>query len=229
MKLKRFIVLCLLLATRYALAAGGMTEVTYMDQEAEGGGYVTRYLVTPRFLRMDYGRDRDDYVLYDRSEKRAYNINHERREVLVFEPGPLRVEPPKDWRIKEDILDDQNAEKKVEIIVNGTVCTRLTASERFLPEVTQALMEFQETMVATQAATYLATPPEERDPCDLARFVLAPRRWFKYGLSLDELDSNGFSRRLLNYQTDIALRPAIFGIPAGYRQINLKQMRGEAR
>ncbi len=229
MKLKGFIVLCLLLAARYALAASGMTEVTYMDQEAEGGGYVTRYLVTPRFLRMDYGRDRDDYVLYDRSEKRAYSINNGRREVMVFEPGPLHLDPPKEWNIKEDVLNERNAEKRVDIIVNGTVCSRLTASARFLPEVAQALMEFQETMAATQAATYLATPPEERDPCDLARLVLEPRRWFKYGLSLDELDNNGFSRRLLNYQADIALRPAIFDIPAGYRQLNLQQIRGESR
>ena len=227
--MKKWLFMMLLFVAGRALAAGGMTEVTYMDQEATGGGYVTRYLVTDRFLRMDYGRDRDDYVLFDRNAKRAYNINNERREVLIFEPGPLHVEPPKDWNIKEDILDDQNAEKKVDIIVNGTVCSRLTASQRFLPGVAQALMEFQETMAATQAATYLATPPEERDPCDLARLVLAPRRWFKYGLSVDELDNNGFSRRLLNYQADGAVRPKLFEVPAGYRQINFKEMRGEAR
>ena len=227
--MKNLLFMMLLFAAGRVLAAGGMTEVTYMDQEASGGGYVTRYLVTDRFLRMDYGRDRDDYVLFDRNEKRVYNINNERREVLIFEPGPLHVEPPKEWNIKEDILDDRSAEKRVDIIVNGTVCSRLTASQRFLPEVAQALMAFQETMAATQAATYLATPPEERDSCDLARLVLAPRRWFKYGLSVDELDNNGFSRRLLNYQADSAVRPKLFEVPTGYRQINFKEMRGEAR
>jgi hypothetical protein len=227
--MKKLLCMMLLFAAGRALAAGGMTEVTYMDQEATSGGYVTRYLVTDRFLRMDYGRDREDFVVFDRREKRVYNVVHDRRQVLVFAPGPVTMEPPKEWKIKDDILDDRNAQKRVDLIVNGVVCSRLTASERFLPEVAQALMEFQETMAATHAATYLATPPEQRDTCDLARLVLEPRRWFKYGLALDELRNDGFSRRLLNYQADIAVRPKVFEVPADYRQISAKEMRGEAQ
>lgn len=225
--MKKLLCMILLFAAGRALAAGGMTEVTYMDQEGAGGGYVSRYLVTDRFLRMDYGRDREDFVVYDRREKRVYNVNHDRRQVLVFAPGPVTVEPPKDWKIKEDILDDRNAQKRFDLIVNGVVCSRINASERFLPDVAQALMEFQDVMAATHAATYLATPPEQRNVCDLARLVLEPRRWFKYGLALDELRDDGFSRRLLNYQADIPVRPKVFEVPAEYRQISVKDMRGE--
>jgi len=227
--MKKLLFMMLLFAAGRVLAAGGMSEVTYMDQEATGGGYVTRYLVTDRFLRMDYGRDREDFVVYDRREKRVYNVVHDRRQVLVFEPAPLHVEPPKEWKIKEDILDDRNAQKRFDLAVNGVVCSRITASERFLPELAQALMEFQDVMAATHAATYLATPPEQRDACDLARLVLEPRRWFKYGLALDELRNDGFSRRLLNYQADIAVRPKLFEVPAEYRQIGVKELRGEAQ
>ena len=113
--------------------------------------------------------------------------------------------------------------------MNGVVCSRITASERFLPEVAQALMEFQDAMAATHAATYLATPLEQRDACDLARLVLEPRRWFKYGLALDELRNDGFSRRLLNYQADIAVRPKVFEVPADYRQMTVKELRGETK
>ena len=77
-----------------------MTEVTYMDQEDTGGGYVTRYLVTDRFLRMDYGRDREDFVVFDRRDKRVYNIAHDRRQVLVFEPGALNIAPPAAWKMQ---------------------------------------------------------------------------------------------------------------------------------
>ena len=227
--MKTLLLIMLLFATGRVLADGGMTEVTYMDQEATGGGYVTRYLVTDRFLRMDYGRDREDFVVYDRREKRVYNVVHDRRQVLVFEPAPLQLEPPSEWKIKEDILDDRNAQKRFDLIVNGVVCSRITASERFLPEVAQALMEFQDAMAATHAATYLATPPEQRDACDLARLVLEPRRWFKYGLALDELRNDGFSRRLLNYQADIAVRPKVFEVPADYRQMTVKELRGETK
>lgn len=226
MRNKFFILFVLGLATGAVRAAGGMTEVTYMDQEADAGGYVTRYLVTDRFLRMDYGRDREDFVLLDRREKRAYNVNHERREVLIFETGPLAIEKPKTWDTDDDVLSDRDAQKRLNLIVNGKVCTRILASERFLPEVAQALAEFGEVMAATHATSYLATPPEQREPCDLARLVLEPRRWFKYGLTLDEVHYSGFSRRLLNYQAGVAVRPRAFEVPENYRQINLKAQQG---
>lgn len=204
-----------------AHAAGGMTEVTYMDQEADAGGYVTRYLVTDRFLRMDYGRDREDFVLLDRREKRIYNVNHARFEILIFDWAPLTIDKPKEWDTDDDVLSDKGAEKRLNLLVNGKICTKIRASERFLPEVAQALAEFGEAMAATHAAAYAATPVEQREPCDLARLILEPRRWYKYGLTLDEVHYSGFSRRLLNHQSAVAIRPKVFELP-GYRQINMK-------
>ena len=84
-------------------------------------------------------------------------------------------------------------------------------------------------MAATHAGTYLATPVDQRDNCDLARLVLAPQRWFKYGMPFDELRSNGFSRRLLNYQADVSIRPKAFEIPENYRQIKFNDLKGAAR
>lgn len=225
--MQRLFILALACCASTAYAAG-MSEVTYMDQEGEGGGYVTRYLQTERFLRMDFGRDRDDFVLYDRSQKRIYNVVHEKRQIMIFDAAPVNVTLPKDWKMKDDVLDNSDAKTRVDLQVNGRVCSRLTASPRFLPEMRQALQEFTVAMVATQAATYNATPEEQRDPCDLARLIVDPQRWFKYGLAIDELRDNGFSRRLLNYASEVEVRPAVFELPADYRQINIKQMRGEA-
>ncbi len=225
--MRRLIALILLCLTLNAGAAG-MSEVTYMDQEGQGGGYVTRYLQTERYLRMDFGRDRDDFVLYDRVQKRVYNVLHDRRQIMVIDAAPVQISVPKDWRVKDDVLDANEAKTRVDLSVNGRICSRLTASQRFLPEMRLALQEFTEAMVATQAATYAATPAEQRDPCDLARLILEPQRWFKYGLAMDELRDDGFSRRLLSYSADLALRPSLFELPADYRQINIKQMRGEA-
>ena len=225
MNIKYFIVMALALGASAARAAG-MSEVTYMDQEANSGGYVTRYLVTERYLRMDYGRDREDYVLFDRLEKRAYNVNHERHEVLMFEPGPIPIEKPKDFDVGEDILSDKDSQKRLNLMVNGKICSRILASERFFPEIAQALGEFGEMMAATHALTYLATPVEQRDLCDLARLVLEPRRWYKYGLTLDELHYTGVSRRVLNYQAGVAVRPKVFEVPGNYRHIDMKTMSG---
>jgi len=226
--MKYCLYILLLMLSRPLLAAGGMDELTYMDQEATGGGFVTRYLVTDRYLRLDFGRDRDDYVLFDRRERKAYNVNHERQEILVFAPGVVTLKPPKNWEIREDILDNRSGRKHLDLIVNGTVCTRFAASEKFLPEVAKALQEFHEVMAATHSDTYLATPEEQRDDCDLARLILAPERWFKYGMPFDELRSNGFSRRLLNYKADVAVRPSALQLPENYRLIPFNQVQGKA-
>ena len=215
--------------TNAAWAIGGMTELAYMDQEQTGGGYVTRYLVTERYLRLDFGRDREDFVLFDRREKRVYNISNEQKEVLVFEPGEVAVKPPKTWIIKEDMQEKRNSQQRVDLVVNGTVCARIAAAENFLPDVAKALQEFHQVMAATHAATYLATPVEQRDDCDLARLILIPERWFKYGMPYDELRSNGFSRRLLNYQADVAIRPKAFEIPEDYHVVRFKDLKGAAK
>ena len=225
----RTLLSCLLLCMTGPLwAAGGMTELTYMDQDQTGGGYVTRYLVTDRFLRLDFGRDREDFVLFDRQTRRTYNISHEQKNILIFEAGEIAVPQPKEWKIKEDMLEDRAAQKHFDLIVNGTVCARIVASERFLPDVAKALLEFHEVMAATHAGTYLATPADQRDDCDLARLVLAPQRWFKYGMPFDELRSNGFSRRLLSYEADVRIRPKAFEIPEDYRQIKFNDVQGAA-
>jgi len=226
--MRYYLYLVFLLLSESVMAGGGMSELTYMDQEADGGGFVTRYLVTDRYLRLDFGRDRDDFVLFDRLQKKAYNINHERQEILVFEPGVVQVKPPKNWEIREDILDNNTSRKLLNLIVNGTVCARFAASEKFLPEMAKALQEFQEVMAATHSSTYLATPEDQRDDCDLARLILAPERWFKYGMPFDELRSNGFSRRLLNYKADVAVRPSALQLPENYRLIPFKEVQGKA-
>lgn len=212
-----------------AVAAAGMTELNYMDQEATGGGYVTRYLVTDRYLRLDFGRDRDDFVLFDRKEKRVYNVSNERHEILIFEPGVVLVKPPQKWEIKEDILDHKGAQIHVDLVVNGTVCARIAASEKFLPDVAKALQEFQELMASTHSGTYLVTPEDQRDDCDLARLVLDPQHWFKFGMPFDELRNNGFSRRLLHYKEDMAIRPKAFELPENYHMIRFKELQGAAK
>lgn len=218
-----------LMWTGSVIAVGGMTELNYMDQEATGGGYVTRYLVTDRYLRLDFGRDHDDFVLLDRKAKKVYNVSHAQQEILVFEPGEVQVKPPQNWEIKEEVLDDKGTQVHVDLLVNGTVCARIGASTKFLPDVAKALQEFHELMASTHSGTYLATPVDQRDDCDLARLILDPQHWFKFGMPLDELRNNGFSRRLLHYKEDMAIRPKAFELPEHYRMIRFKELQGAVK
>lgn len=221
-------VLCLLLFSGIGLAARaeGMVEVSFMDQPAEGGGYVTRFLVTDRYLRMDYGQDRDDFVLFDRQTRRAYNVTHEQRQILLIEPGPVTMERPERWEVRDELLSDERGRRTFDIQVNGLHCSRITASPTFLPEVAQALAEFNELMTSAQSATFQATPAELRHPCELARYVFEHQLWLKNGLPLYEANGDGSIRRLLGYQTGLSERRGLFALPARYQTIRLRELQG---
>lgn len=209
-----------------SFAGGAVSEITYMDQAPKGGGYVTRYLVSDDFLRMDFGRDRDDYVLYDRHSKRIFNVTHDARQVLVIDAAPVSYPLPKEWSVREHTLQRSEGKRRFEISVNGETCMRVMAMERFLPEVNAALGEFAQALAATQADTFRATPPEMQQSCELMRYVLEPTRLYQFGLPVDEVHHDGLSRRMLNSATDVKPRPGLFDVPPGYRQISLKEMRG---
>jgi hypothetical protein len=218
--------LCLACAATWADER--VIEVTYMDQEPNQGGYVTRYLVSDSFLRMDFGQDSDDYVLYDRRTRRVFNVNHERHEAMVIDYEPVDYPKPERWSVDEYTRQNSDGKRRFEISVNGTTCSRMVAMEKLAPEAAAGMAEFTEALAATQAATYRATPPDQRQPCDLARYVLEPRRWYQYGVPVDEVHFSGLSRRLLNFSASVKARPTLFAVPARYRQINLKQIQGGA-
>jgi len=208
--------------------ADNMVEVNFMDQQADAGGYVTRYLVTERYLRMDYGQDRDDFVLFDRQTHRVYNVLHEQKQILLIEPGAVTLPKPEKWKVSEDMLVDERGKRTFDILVNGVRCSRITASPTFLPEVAQALGDFNELMRSAQNATFLATPAEMRHPCEMARYVFEPMTWLKHGLPLHEANTDGSIRRLLNYQTGLPERRGVFALPQSYRTIRLQDMQGGA-
>lgn len=217
-----FLLSCAALAAR----ADSMLEVSFMDQRGDAGGGITRYLVTDRYLRMDYGQERDDYVLFDRQKKRVYNVTHDQRTIMLIEPGVVTIPKPEKWKVNEDTLQEERGKRSYDIEVNDIKCSRITAAQNFLPDFVDALGDFNELMAATQAATYLATPPELRHPCELARYVLEPRRWIGSGFPLYEANTDGSIRRLLDYKTGMPIRPSLFKLPETYRTIRLRDMQG---
>lgn len=217
-----FLLSCAALTAR----ADSMTEVSFMDQRSDSGGSVTRYLLTDRYLRMDYGQERDDYVLFDRQEKRVYNVTHDQRTIMLIEPGSVSIPKPDKWKVKEDLLQEVPGKRSFDLEVNEIKCSRITAAKNFLPDFVDALGDFNELMAATQAATYLATPPELRHPCELARYVLEPRRWLSSGFPLYEANMDGSIRRLLDYKAGMPIRSSLFILPEAYRTIRLRDMQG---
>jgi hypothetical protein len=219
-------VLLLLMVT--ASRADGMMEISFMDQPLNGGGYISRYLITDRYLRIDFGQDRDDYVLLDRREHVVYNVVHDQRQIMLIEPGEVTIPKPKKWELEDHVLTDDRSKVIYEITVNGQTCGQITAAPAFLPEAVQAMGEFLDVMRATQATTYLATPSDLQHPCDLARHVLEPQAWLKHGFPMFAKLSDGMIRRLLNYQGGLPVRLRLFVLPEDYRVVRMKDLQAGA-
>ena len=59
------------------------SEIDYLDQEPEQAAYVSRILVQGDLLRMDYGHDAEDFILYDRHAGMVWLVAHGERDHTV--------------------------------------------------------------------------------------------------------------------------------------------------
>ena len=203
-----------------------MTEVAYSDEDPGAPSYVTRYLVTDHYLRMDYGQDGDDFVLFDRTAKRLYNVSRSQKEIMVIDASKLTFTRPEKWDVHEElVIEREDHMKRLKVYVNDTLCSRLTVAPKIFPDMVQALKEMKETLAETQGLTYFATPPEQRNICDLAQNVLEPGFWLSLGFPVDQIDNDGFTRRLINSGRS-EVRAGLFELPKGYRIWNIKDMQG---
>ena len=210
--------------------AASMTELDYRDQDPGSPPYLTRILVTKDYLRIDNGKDGDDYLILDRAARRISNVLRDSREVMQIDAGRVSLARPAKWQVREEVKDLPQRGKRarqVSLYVNNVLCSQAITVQGVLPDAVAALREYLETLAATQARTYRSTPPGLRDPCELAQYVLEIGRDLKHGLALEQVSHNGRSRHLLDYRT-VELKPELFRIPANFRRVNLDGSRPAA-
>lgn len=223
----RAVLLWLLLAQ--SAWAATMLELDYRDRDPGAPAYLTRMLVTKDYLRLDNGKDDDDYLILDRATGRISSVVRDDRRITVIDAAPVKLAKPADWHVKETVEPlprrGEHA-RQVSLYVNGTLCSRTVAIQGALPDAVAAMGEYLTTLAATQARTYRETPSDTRDPCDLAQYVLEAGRELKYGLPLEQVSSNGRSRHLLGYRK-VELKPGLFRLPADFRRVGLDELRAQ--
>lgn len=208
-----------------AVWAGGnktMTRVDYRDRDPGSEAYLTRLLVTPNFMRIDYGNDADDFILLDRKSRKIFNVMRDRKEILELVPGKVELKKPLVWQVREDIQPQSRGLRAAKIYVNDVLCSEVEAAPGVLPDVVKALGEYRSALEATQARTYAATPSELQAECDLAQNVFETQRELRFGLPVKELYKSGRSRELIGQRAE-TLAPALFQLPSGYRTWTLSQ------
>lgn len=206
----------------------------YFDEsELDGPPARTRMLVTTEFLRIDYGNDDDDFILYDRKRPAIYSVNHADKTALVITPLKVTAKPPRPFvhRAEKDREPFPAVDGKrvvhYELFTNERRCYDLFAADGLLPDAVAALREYAQTMAGEQGATLAFTPVEMQDTCDIANHVFAPTRHLAHGFPVRLEDFAGKTRLLVNYEQGKAFPASLFAVPENYRRYRMQDMRGD--
>lgn len=216
-------------------SSGGAVTILFVEKEAGIDPYRTRVLVTPQYLRMDDGLDGGDYILYDRSTREVAAVSHMNRSVLRIYHHEVDIAPPMQLSYEESSETDPDAPTvSGEIPVhhvfstNGEVCFEVMAVPGLLEDARQAMAEYLQTLASEQAMNLGKTPVDMQTPCMLSNMVFTPTRHLAHGFPIQEWDSEGYSRTLLDYRELEDPDPFLFVIPEEYRSFSVNELAAEA-
>ena len=212
--------------------AAGTVEVlwlNYLEWESGGQPYAGRVLITPRFMRLDYGEDDQGYILLDRGAGMIYSVQVDDHRILEVAAGGGEVgEPPMPLEFGQSSQLDADAPPvageqplSTDFTVNGELCFQTVSVPGLLPDAVSAWREFATIMAAQRLTTLTNTPPELWRPCVLANDIYAPTRYLQYGLPIREHNRFGISRELRGFEANVEQPVALFRLPNGYQRFRI--------
>lgn len=227
-------VLTLALALLVAACTRADTTALYFsEQEPQGEAFATRMLVTDRYLRIDYGVDTDDFILFDRKRRTIFSVNHDDETIMVVKPTPIRLDRPARFRHRTEKTKDTpppvggKPVTHYRFLINDELCIDVFSAKDLMPQAVAALREYHLSIAGEHAAAMTNAPPEVKSDCDLANFVFAPTRYLEHGFPIRQQDFGGNVRQLVDFKRNLEIDPKLFDLPAGYRQYSPAEMRGE--
>ncbi len=208
------------------------TTLYYRISEPGVDPYLSRWLITDHFVRIDEGDDADNFILFDRSKKTVYSVVHGDRTVLDIPYRAVDKKPAKQFKQESRIVHDDkipsiDGKKPLyrELRVNNTLCYSTVSVDKWLPDAVNAMAEYRQVMAGEHAKTLDNTPTELQDRCDLTLNIFSPFWLLEKGLPIQEWSPQGKASALLNYKTNQMFDSALFVLPQGYQhyQIQSKQ------
>jgi hypothetical protein len=230
-KLKWFLPLALAALAACVRGTQTATVLSFEEREAEGETFATRMLITSGHLRIDDGAGTDGYILLDRAARTVYSVSHADRRIVVIEPLPVTLAPPKRFEHRSE--RDPEAYPPVgghkvthhRLYTNGVLCQQVFAAEGLLPEALVALREYHGILAGEHAQALPGAPAEMRTDCDLADEVFLPQRHLDHGFPIHQRRRDGRARELTDYRSDAAVERALFELPADYRHFRIAELR----
>ncbi|NWG38904.1 MAG: hypothetical protein HXY27_02905 [Hydrogenophilaceae bacterium] len=209
---------CMFLLSGFSAQAAMVTELIYHDQDPGSEAYVTRILVNERYMRLDDGRDGGDFVLFDRKKGEVVNVLHGLKVLMRVTGRPLPLVRPAAYRVEERAEQVKQGTMRLQIRADGVLCSETVSARDLLPDAARAMSEYKLALAYTQLQTYLNTPEDLRQPCDLLHHVWESGRSLAYGLPLEERDYSGRLRRFSG-STRKPLDSSWFTLPEGYQTL----------
>jgi hypothetical protein len=204
------------------------TMLLYQEQESGTDTYPLRILITEDFVRSDDGVEAGDFLLYDRREKLLYGVSREERRILVIQDQPFDRRVPETLRFEDQLTLAEQAPPidgrpvyAYSLLSDGNVCQQSMVVPGLLAEAGKAIIEVRDLLAGRQYRDLDKTPEEFRTACFLANYVYAPGRNLVHGFAVQESNSAGLHRLLVDYKLEFNTDPRLFELPTGYEQYAL--------
>jgi hypothetical protein len=204
------------------------TIVWYSEQEPGIEPYPVRYIITPDYLRSDEGGSENDFLLFDRRQRKIYSVVAENRTVLEVDGNGNAPQKPGDLsiRVREHIEPKAPAiggrqPLEVKLIAGREDCQSALVVAGFLEPVRAAFQEYSQALAVQQVRTLGRTTAALQTPCFLARYLYAGDFALAKGMILADWDQRGERRELTAYETDVPVADTLFVVPADFRRISV--------
>jgi len=211
-----------------------ITALFYVEQAKDAQPEKVRMLVGAEFVRIDDGRDGNDYLLFERASRTIYSVSSAARQTLVIVARATPQASPISLVHRVDTDDAKfpsvagQEVRHFRLLTNDKLCYDLYAARNLLPQVVAGLREYYDALAGQQAVTLAITPKEFLTPCELANNVFAPSRHLAYGLPVRLTDANGKVSELMDFQERVPGGERLFTLPADYPQLPIEKLRGES-
>ena len=190
-----------------------MTEIRFVDRELDQSVSTSRYLVFGEKLRVDYGRDEQGFILFDRAKNIVWHVSPTDRRLTGFVPDAVRNALPNDWKVsRESMASDGGA--LVQVRLNGKLCVEYKAMPMLKNE-SHLIADYRRALAGRQARAWMATPESMRDPCSLVLDTQMAGVEFSQGFPLAARYWDGRTRIFQGHE-QLPQRPELFELPKGY-------------
>jgi hypothetical protein len=222
---KLILTLILLIWTSIA-SSGEITGTMLLYQKSEPGidPYLSRLIITDKFMRMDEGEDPGNYLLFDRNKRHIYSITHDDRTVFEIPQRQVRLEPPEVLNRVTKKVDSTDMPKVAgkqpehyRLNVNGQECYNVITVSGLLENAVDVMRDFRVVLAGEHAKALSFIPADVRNICEMALHTFHPEWQLEFGLPIQEWDDLGNSQSLINFKGEILFDEQLFELPEGYQ------------